>query len=108
MMLNELIARLEREPPEKRVKHGFNHPHSWRGSYEELAFEPADNVTVGSMLADARRALGTTYSGWKGGEYTMHAHTECYMAKEGTCGGYSDDGISLRLLEYMLADEVKN
>lgn len=106
MNLKELIARLEREPPAKRLKHGFNNPHSYRGDYFELAFDPVENITVGEMLAAAKEALGSTYQGWKGGEFTMNEVTECHIAEEGDWTG-NDDDLPARLLEYMLADEVK-
>jgi hypothetical protein len=71
MTLNELIRYLEKEDPKKVVAIGFNNPHSYRGYYEDLAFEPAKNITVGEMLDCAKGALGKTYEGYKGGEYKM-------------------------------------
>ncbi|MFC9490722.1 hypothetical protein ACFTZM_32240, partial [Streptomyces hydrogenans] len=65
MPLGELITALEAADPDLVLPDGFTHPHSYRGYYHELAFEPAHNATVGEMLADARSALGTTYTGWK-------------------------------------------
>lgn len=85
-MLEELIAALEAEDPAVALPLGFTNPHSWRGDYSQLAFEPAANVTVGAMLADARSALGATYDGWKGGEYTMGRYTDCYLAERGRTG----------------------
>lgn len=86
MTLDELIQALEAEDPDKVLPLGFSHPHSWRGSYNELAFEPTANVTVGQMLADARSALGATYEGYKGGQYTMDGLTDCHLAEEGREG----------------------
>src|SRR5690606_4249490 len=59
---------------------------SYRGYYEELAFEPAQDMTVAQMLAAARRALGNTYEGYKGGHFTMGAGTPCWLATWGACG----------------------
>lgn len=84
MTLGELIAALEAADPALVLPLGFSHPHSWRGVYSDLAFEPTANVTVGAMLADARSALGNTYQGWKGGDYTMDAYTECWLATQGS------------------------
>ena len=86
MTLGELIAALEKLDPDLVVPFGFHHPHSYRGYYDQLAFEPRENVTVGSMLADAREALGTTYEGWKGGDYTMSEWTDVWLAQEGSTG----------------------
>lgn len=99
MTLGELIAALGAADPTRTVRHGFTHPHSYRGYYNELAFEPAANVTVADMLADARSALGATYEGWKGGDFTMHEHTDCWLSEEGCASG---DTISALLLELML------
>ncbi|MFJ3588596.1 hypothetical protein ACIQUY_04810 [Streptomyces sp. NPDC090231] len=87
MTLDELIETLEAADPTTVVKHGFESPHSYRGYYNELAFEPASNVTVGSMLEAARDARGSTYTGWKGGDFTMHGHTDCWLSFEGSAGG---------------------
>ena len=86
MTLGELIEFLEKRDPSKVVSFGFWSPHSYRGYYEQLAFEPITDTTVGEMLKAARMALGSTFSGWKGGEYTMHDCTECWIANAGNCG----------------------
>lgn len=98
MTLDELIAALEAEDPARRLPLGFSHPHSYRGFYDELAFEPTANVTVGEMLADARSADGTTYQGWKGGDFTMTGWTDCWLAEEGTGGGEQIGSLLLTLL----------
>lgn len=103
MYLHELIAELERHDPTTVVRTGFDSPHSYRGYYDELAFEPASNVTIGSMLEAAREANGSTYRGWKGGGFTMEDWTPCHLAYAGSTG----DPLSARLLAYMLADVAK-
>lgn len=99
MILAELITALEAADPDHVVRHGFTNPHSYRGYYDELAFEPASNVTVADMLDDARNALGATYEGWKGGDFTMRGHTDCWLSEEGSASG---DTISALLLQLML------
>lgn len=101
MTLAELITALEAADPDRVVPHGFTNPHSYRGYYDELAFEPAANVTVADMLDDARSALGSTYEGWKGGDFTMRGHTDCWLSEEGRASG---DTISALLLQLMLAE----
>ena len=86
MMLEALIEELSRENSDTVCKVGFSNPHSYRGYYDQLAFEPADNVSVGSMLEAAQEALGSTYTGWKGGEYTMTGYTDCHLANKGNSG----------------------
>lgn len=100
--LGELINRLAKEP-DKRVKLGFGNPHSWRGDYTELAFEPVENTTVGEMLDAARSALDRDFEGWKGGTYTMGDWTEVHLDYEGESMG---ETLGALLLDFMLADEV--
>lgn len=76
MKLKTIISLLEKFPESQYVEQGFGNPHSWRGSYDELSFEPVDNTTVGEMLQAAKSAVGETYQGWKGGDYTMTLDTE--------------------------------
>jgi len=87
--LKELIERLEALPADLIFERGFCDPHSWRGVYAELSFAPAENVSVASMLAAAREAVGKEYTGYKGGEYTMSPDTAVHLDHYGEC---SDDG----------------
>jgi hypothetical protein len=98
MNLGDLITRLEAADPDQTVRQGFNHPHSYRGDYMDLAFEPAANITVADMLAAARSALGATYQGWKGGDFTMSEHTWCWLSAEGDASGETISGLLLDLL----------
>lgn len=97
MFLKELIEYLERKDPNIVVSVGFCCPHSYRGYYTELGFVPKKNTTVGDMLECAKGALGSTYVGWKGGEFTMGEYTDVYLAEYGDTG----DEICNVLLDYM-------
>ncbi len=85
MTLDELIAELEKLPPDLVVD-GFNHAHSYRGYYDQLAFEPACGVTIKSMLDECRYAEGRTFTGYKGGEFLMDGLTDCWLAEWGKLG----------------------
>lgn len=102
--LIEMLEMLEAADSAAVLAEGFCNPHSWRGSYWELAFEPAENVTVGSMLDAARSALGATYPGWKGGDYTMTEWSEVHLAYEGTFG----EPLSPMAIKYMLSTAQPN
>lgn len=102
LVLGDVIERLESEPVEKRLKLGFGEPHSYRGYYEQLAFEPARNVTVGAMLAAARSALGKTFQGWKGGDYVMNEDSSVWLAHLGAVG----EPLGGLLLECLLDSEA--
>lgn len=101
MGLGELIEFLEKQDPEKVVPLGFGKPHSYRGIYEDLAFEPVENVTIGEMLRDAKYALGKTFYGYKGGEYTMHEYSDVWISPYGEGGGQKIGDI---LMRYMVGD----
>ena len=89
MRLIELIQYLEKQVsynPNRIAFWGFSSPHSYRGYYERVAFEPTLDVSIKDMLESAKEALGSEYTGWKGGKYTMHEDTLCYLANERNTG----------------------
>lgn len=104
MNLRTLIERLERLPADLVFPHGFGAAHSYRGYYEQLAFTPKDNVTVAEMLAEARKADGSTHHGWKGGQYTMDLDTPVHVAESGDC---CDEGSMLELLFAVEGDRLR-
>jgi hypothetical protein len=65
-----------------------SYAHSYRGYYAELAFEPAgwELGTVDDFMEELSEAIGSTYEGWKGGEFTMGLDTHVFLAYEGTTG----------------------
>lgn len=99
LTLGDLIKRLELEDPNRILPMGFHEPHSYRGNYNDLAFEPAYDISIREMLEAAREALGTTYVGYKGGEYLMTEHTDCWISHYGESG---DNRIGPLLLELLL------
>lgn len=67
-------------------------PHSWRGDYEQISFDPHNNkVTAGEMLSQLDEIYGTYLEGWKGGEYYVGGDEELYVAVEGEA---NNDAIS--------------
>jgi hypothetical protein len=103
MTLGELITRLESEDPARSVMRGFDCAHSYRGFYDQLAFRPQSNVSIGDMLAEARSAVGTVYSGYKGGEFLMSRDTTVWLAQYGNLG----EEIGPNLIRMMLGDPVE-
>jgi len=97
--LQQLIRALRAADPALVVRYGFGSPMSFRADYEQLAFDPRENVTVAEMLAFAEEALGSTFEGYKGGDFTMHGYTYVWIAEYGSATG---DGIGPTLLAFML------
>jgi len=98
MLIEDLIKKLEELPKEQEVVKGFTSPHSYRGYYECLAFEPCEDTTVGAMLNSAKEGYNNVYQGYKGGKYKMTDGTECYLAFYGSIG----EEMGETLLDYML------
>ena len=98
MLLRELINFLEDMDQEKIVPLGFDSPHAYRNNYSELAFEPSRGLPVKKMLANAKKAVDTTYSGYKGGSFKMDLNTKVYLAKWGKPG----EELGHVLLNYMM------
>ena len=95
MTLGEMIEYLESQPQDKKLERGLGNPHSWRGSYDELAFEPVDRTTVGKMLVVAKGCVGTVFPGYKGGDYEMDRNT---LVNIEYFGSYTDGGTARQML----------
>lgn len=99
LTLGEIIERLKHADPRTVVPIGFARPHSYRGYYEQLAFEMERDTTVGAMLAAAESALGATFQGWKGGDYEMTEHSMCWLvSEEGTSCGETVGAVLMELM----------
>lgn len=86
MNLGQLIDALEASPQDHIMESGLVKPHSYRGYYDQLAFEPGDPMTVAEQLAIVKSADGACYSGYKGGKYTMNRSTAVWRAWYGDTG----------------------
>lgn len=80
MRLGELIDALGHEEPKAQVRFDFGTPPdrlaSWRGVYAQLTLTHGTKpVTVSTLLADAQRAVGRSFEGYKGGRYRMDEET---------------------------------
>ena len=82
---------------------GFGTPDSYRGSYDEVAFEPKRNTSLSQSIANVESAIGKRCVGYKGGEYTYDKHTSCNIAYYGSTG----TPITAFLLYMMLGEYGK-
>lgn len=98
MRLHQVIAALEAADPNHVSPIGIGEPHSWRGRYDCVAFEPVANISVRDMLANAKSALHATFEGYKGGEFFMTEATECYLDSYGC---YDGDMLGPVLMSFM-------
>ena len=94
LTLGELILKLEpivknqKEGDEATVRYDFEYLFptsidSWRGSYDELAlnFETqGEEMKVSEFLKMLKECIGKTFTGYKGGDFTMHKGTPIWVA----------------------------
>lgn len=86
MTLGKLIAALEAMPANADIA-GLTGPHSYRGYYSDLAFEPTEGtVKAGDLLAACKGAMGQVFEGYKGGDYVMGSLTPVWVSYYGTTG----------------------
>lgn len=78
---------------------------SWRGIYAELAitFSLEGHISLRDFIALADGADGDTFTGYKGGEFTMTRETPVWVANYGNAGstavvGVYDDGYQVVLM----------
>ncbi len=59
---------------------------SYRGYYSDLAFEPTEKqTTVEGLMIDCKKALDTTFVGYKGGDFVMGSDTPLWLSPWGEC-----------------------
>jgi hypothetical protein len=100
LTLGELILKLEHiEDKSKPVIFDEQyHPtnlDSWRGSYCELALEYAQTgkkLSVEKLLKKLKDAIGTTFYGYKGGDFLMGKTTPIWIANYGESSGFTHNG----------------
>lgn len=87
MTLGTLISELENRPMSQQIE-SIGEPHSYRGYYEDLAFEKNGGlITVAELLEILNtRCIGQTFTGYKGGDFYMDANTPIWIAGYGSCG----------------------
>lgn len=98
LTVGKLCHLLSKQPPENRVVFDFCYfcPDlksicSYRGFYEDLAIgydEPSfgDGPTVDTLRKKLEELLGTTMTGYKGGDYTIKDDTAVWVANWSNCG----------------------
>jgi hypothetical protein len=72
---------------------------SWRGSYDELAFSytsGGDAMKYTEFLEMLKGAVGATFTGYKGGTYTMTEHTPVWVANGSEVGDTAVVGVTAK------------
>ncbi len=83
MELKEFKKQIEQAETGKTFDYGISDPFSWRGSYNEVAFEILDQpMTREEILANIEKAYTGAFYGYKGGEYTYEDYTEVHFEED--------------------------
>lgn len=61
---------------------------SYRGYYEDLCIKPGEGCTVEHLRKVLDDAWGETFTGYKGGSYTMHGRTPLWFADYSMTGNF--------------------
>jgi len=86
LTLGGMIDRLESLPPDMLID-GIKLPHSYRGYYDDLAFERSGyRITAKAALSLCRSAMGEVFQGYKGGDFVMGRLTPVWISDYGTTG----------------------
>jgi len=100
MTLGGLIEALSKEDPSAWVIYDTvdeaspSAPESYRGYYCDLSFPPSSTpITVGLLLNEAEEAIGKEFTGYKGGEFEMHADTPLWASAYGSASGLAIMGL---------------
>jgi hypothetical protein len=86
MTVGEILGRLKRMNPDSPSRWTFGPPHSYRGYYDQVAVTVhAYESSVGDAVAEITKCLDT-FTGYKGGEFTMDLSTPVWVASAGDTG----------------------
>lgn len=104
LTLGKIIKLLELEKPDNECHFDFcgfypSKLSSWRGVYAHLAFEYKDRQQgkvpiVADVLLMCRNAIGKTFTGWKGGDFTMDESTPLWVSNSGDAHATAVVGVS--------------
>lgn len=97
LTLGELIGTLKLAPPDRPIVMGLRKAHSYRGIYENVAFQIGEETNVKAMLAEACKGLDT-FTAWKGGDYTMTEKTPVWIANIGETGWPLTDALLMAMM----------
>lgn len=83
--LKRLIRLLE--PLERTPVINLTNPHSYRGYYDDLAFELGEGCMCSKdLLSLCKSLIGKKFEGYRGGTYKMKRGTLLWVANYGDCG----------------------
>lgn len=93
-LIDAIRLKAKRIEPSAKIRFDFvyfypNGLHSYRGYYDHLAFgysSGGEAPLVSSVLRELESAEGADFTGYKGGEFTMHRSTPVWVANYNETG----------------------
>ncbi len=81
--------------------------HSWRGSYDQPALEPSQDVKTGLQIGQLlREQMTTIHHGWKGGEYRYRESDRFFLANRGSASEFMVIDYRLTNSEVVLITKI--
>ncbi|MCE0510879.1 hypothetical protein LVJ59_17670 [Microbacterium sp. KKR3/1] len=66
---------------------------SYRGYYDQLAIKPGESATAATLASTLTASIGSTFYGYKGGEYAMSRGTAVWVSGYGEATGWAVTGV---------------
>lgn len=113
ILLGDLKAVLRAIDEDVLLDFGFSDPHSYRGMYDCVSFEPSPSRPTKDLVQEVFKALQDTYTGWKGGEFNYTENTPVFFTYEGCvedgvgCHDYNGELTEIRKYFYQIIQEYK-
>jgi hypothetical protein len=86
LTIGDVVAAMEKLPPNKALRWSLKYPKSYRGYYEDLAVSCDDYpYLVWEQIAEIDNWM-KTFEGYKGGSFKMTLETAVWVAAYGDCG----------------------
>ena len=105
MELKEFKTQIEQAVGGYTFEYGISEPFSWRGSYDEVAFEILEcPMTREEILTNIEKAYEGTFRGYKGGEYTYQDYTEVHFEEDS--GSWTDGGYCAEMIAKIEGGEM--
>lgn len=70
--------------------------HSYRGYYEFIAVDKGSDKTVREFLSQVYKAIGASFTGYKGGDFVMTNQTPVWVSEYGENSGNGIAGAALK------------
>lgn len=110
LTLGGLAEALKGAKPDAQVRFedGYfpGNPHSYRGYYSDLAFERVPSpTTVKDFLREVEDAIGSTFEGYKGGDFRMHSKTPLWVSNYGSASGVGIMGFRMEDDHFVLEEK---